>query len=184
MLGEQLSVQGVWGSLLSPFQSFSALPQPPAALLSLLVALTQTCPVFLKEGGTAGLRSQLGVCQQLSCLARCPQEGSVLHGHHRHPYAIRCEEESCTRCQNGETWGKQPAACREDGLWGFCFVCVPLCVWCLLTPIFYQYGNPLVIPWPRTAVPSLSPQPVLEDFPSGQWIARPEVPCSFLEQNK
>lgn len=51
MLGEQLSVQGVWGSLLSPFQSFSALPQPPAALLSLLVALTQTCPVFLKEGG-------------------------------------------------------------------------------------------------------------------------------------
>lgn len=62
------------------------------------------------------------------------------------------------------------------------FLCV--CVRCLLTPIFYQYGNPLVIPWPRTAVPSLSPQPVLEDFPSGWWTARPEVPCSFLEQNK
>lgn len=148
MLGELLSVQGVWGSLLCPFQSFSALPQPPAALLSLLVALTQTCPVFLEEGGAAGLRSQLGVCQQLSCLARCPQEGSVLHGHHRHPYAIRCEEESCTRCQNGETWGKQPAACREDGLWGFCFACVPLCV-CVVPfdtdflPVWESSGDPM-----------------------------------------
>lgn len=62
MLGELLSVQGVWGSLLCPFQLFSALPQPPSALLSLLVALTQTCGVFLKEGGAAGLRSQLRVC--------------------------------------------------------------------------------------------------------------------------
>lgn len=46
-----------------------------------------------------------GVKRAVFC-TRCCEEGGVLHGHHRHPHTLRCEEKSCTRCQNCETRGK------------------------------------------------------------------------------
>lgn len=38
--------------------------------------------------------------------SRCREERGLLHGHHRHPHTLRCEEKSCTRCQNCETRGE------------------------------------------------------------------------------
>lgn len=63
MCGEEQRVRRACGGpLVCCFQLFSALLQPPAASLSLLVAPKQICHVFPQEGGAAGLCSQLQVC--------------------------------------------------------------------------------------------------------------------------